>query len=146
MARPSRLTDEMQDKLVALLEAGQFASVACRLAGVAESTYYLWMEKGATAKSGRYLEFSEAIKKADAMAEARRVETIRVAGTDPKSWPASAWWLERRHPDRYGRRAVEVSGPKGGPIPLQATVFDVSKMTDEQIDAFIAKADRARAK
>lgn len=26
------------------------------------------------------------------------------------------WRLERRHPDRYGRRTVEVTGPDGGPI------------------------------
>lgn len=145
MARPSKLTVELVDTLVALFEAGQFASVACRLAGIGETTFYRWLEEGGQAKTGRKREFWEAIKKAEAMAEARRVDIIRQAGAEPKTWQAAAWWLERRFPSRYGRRAVELSGPGGGPIPVEAAVYDFSKMTTEQIDAFLAKAGRGRA-
>lgn len=44
----------------------------------------------------------------------------RTTTTEQKAgqWTAAAWWLERRMPERYARR-VEVSGPEGGPIPVE---------------------------
>jgi hypothetical protein len=41
----------------------------------------------------------------------------------PPDWRASAWWLERRDPGSFGKAAelaVEVSGPGGGPVQVEA--------------------------
>jgi len=35
-------------------------------------------------------------------------------------WQAAAWRLERKYPDKWGRRRVEVTGPGGGPVQTQA--------------------------
>lgn len=34
------------------------------------------------------------------------------------NWTAAAWWLERRHPEEYGRRRIELTGDGGGPISV----------------------------
>jgi hypothetical protein len=57
--RPSKLTPEIQDRICASLRAGNYACVAARLAGIAESTFYDWLEQGKRARSGRFSEFSE---------------------------------------------------------------------------------------
>ena len=93
-----------------------------------------------------FVEFVEAVTRARAIAERkhqRNVERIAMGGevieTREEShpdgtvvkiekralgdWRASAFYLERVHPKRWGRRqAIEVSGPEGGPIGIDASV------------------------
>jgi transposase-like protein len=57
--RRTKLTPEIQDRIYASLRAGNYACVAARLAGIAESTFYDWLEQGKRARSGRFSEFSE---------------------------------------------------------------------------------------
>lgn len=66
--------------------------------------------------------FSQRYKKAMSDAEAFHLQVIRgqaFAGV----WQASAWWLERRMPEEYGRKdSMAVQGVEGGvPITMQAT-------------------------
>jgi len=35
------------------------------------------------------------------------MQNLRNAARDEKHWRASVWWLERRAPERYGRRAPD---------------------------------------
>lgn len=101
MARPTKLTPELQAKIAGAIAAGNYQETACELAGIHPSTFYLWMARG---EGGRkpYSEFFEAIKKAEAAAEAKRIQQItKASDTD---WKAAAWYLERRYPDRWGRR------------------------------------------
>ncbi len=80
------------------------------MAGVSESSYYSWLNK--------YPEFSEAIKKATI--QFKRVHLSKIAADE--SWQASAWILERRFPDEYGKRPVEVMGKDGGPMKIDEVV------------------------
>ena len=48
------------------------------------------------------IEFVESTKKAEAEAICRNVAVINVAART--QWQASAWYLERRYPDDYGRK------------------------------------------
>jgi hypothetical protein len=45
----------------------------------------------------------DGIEKAESVAEHRHVAIVRKAA-ESGAWQAAAWWLERRHPDVYGRR------------------------------------------
>jgi hypothetical protein len=38
------------------------------------------------------------------------------------------WRLERRHPQKYGRQVHEISGPDGGPIPIESESERVAKV------------------
>jgi hypothetical protein len=100
--RPSKLTPAVQKRIAKLVSEGNYPETAARLAGISPSTFYAWILRGRKDKRGPYSEFLESIKKASAVAEAKAVAEIRRAGR--KNWTASATFLERRFPTRWGRR------------------------------------------
>ncbi len=102
MGRPSKLTPETQKKLVEAISAGNFYETACTHAGIEYQTFRNWMKAGEQATNGRFFDFFEAITRAEAEAEMRAVEMIRQAM--PDDWRAAVALLERRHPDRWGRK------------------------------------------
>lgn len=99
--RASKLTPETQARIVGALEAGCYFGAACQAAGIDESTGYRWMERGERGEAG-YREFREAVKKAEGAAEAGAVAAIRSA-YQGGTWQAAAWYLERKHPERWGK-------------------------------------------
>jgi transposase len=107
VGRRSRLTPTVRNPIVRTLASGCYRQTAAEVAGVGKSTLYRWLEQGEhDFEDGRttpYRELWEATKKAEADAEVEAIELIREAAT--RSWQAAAWLLERKYPDRWGRRA-----------------------------------------
>ena len=121
MGRPTKLTPEVQDRIIQALKAGNYVETAAEYAGIGKTTFYRWMEQGAKASRGIYREFRDAVTRARAEAEARNVAIIQKAA--PDDWRAAAWWLERAFPDRWGpRQKLEHSGPDGAPIAAEVRV------------------------
>lgn len=117
MGRPTKLTPRVQEIVTKALEAGAFFSVACELAGIGDSTGYRWIEEGDKGRSP-YREFRDAVKKAEAASEFDALATIRGAARDG-TWQAAAWYLERKHPDRWGKRVpMPVPDATHGEDPL----------------------------
>lgn len=58
------------------------------------------------------------------------VGRIREAARAPKHWTAAAWYLERKHPERWGRRRLEITGPEGDPIELRALEMPVNRVAE----------------
>lgn len=100
--RPSKLNDETTEKLCYYISQGNYFDTACKLVGIDYSTFRAWIVKGEEEGKGRFFDFSEAIKRAEAEAEAKRVELILKAGKY-QDWKANAWYLERKYPDRWGK-------------------------------------------
>ena len=105
MGRKTKLTPEVQDLICQAIRAGNYARVAAAYAGITEATYYNWLKRGETAKSGLYFDFFEAVKKAEADAQTRNVAIIQQAAK--KTWQAAAWWLERKFPNDWGKQVQE---------------------------------------
>ena len=63
------------------------------------------MEDGEGEVINMYSEFSEAVKKARAEAEGAHIRNIRKAA-DNGTWQASAWFLERSFPQKWGKRST----------------------------------------
>jgi hypothetical protein len=120
MARPIKLTPEIQKALCDCLRSGCYAVTACARAGISESTYYLWLQKG-EAGQRPYLEFLESVKKADADAEALLAATVMRVALDSENpcWQAAMTMLERRHPERWGRRLVEAKVAIDGEVTIE---------------------------
>ncbi len=155
MARPTKLTPDVQTKICTAIQAGNYIETASAFAGINKSTLYEWLKRGGdelarVAKDARFrvlasetifVEFSNAVEEALAQSELHDVLIIQRAASGYDvlvtkevldkdgnvkvlktnshefDWRASAWRLERKFPDRWGRREkVEVSGEGGGPV------------------------------
>lgn len=120
--RPSKLTQEVQDQIVQILQAGNWLETASAYAGVDPSTVRRWMAKGEGEDAEEpYRAFCAAIKQARAQAEIRAVTLIQKAAQDG-TWQASAWYLERSHPDRWGRKRLEITGADSQPVRVEVDV------------------------
>ena len=107
--QPTKCTATVTKAMADCIRKGNYISTACALAGVSYQSYSNWMERGgfdseADTKSP-YVAFFEAVKKAESDAESEMVEAVRkAAGAGSQHWAAAMTWLERRHPDRWGKR------------------------------------------
>jgi transposase-like protein len=143
MARPSKLTPETKDRIVAAIRAGNYAEPAARSAGISEATYHRWMKRGERESKGIYRDFYEEVRRAEADAEVEAVARLRKAM--PDDWRACLSYLERRYTERWGRRrAHEHTGAGGAPLRLAQVMFEDDE-TRKALDEALKAAGRARA-
>lgn len=119
IGRPSKLTPAVKQRLLDAIRAGNYFEAACVYAGIGETTFYRWMEKGEKANSGEFREFWESVKRAEAEAEARIVALWQQE--IPGNWQAARDFLARRYPERWASREkvhTELTGKDGGPIEI----------------------------
>jgi transposase len=134
MGRPTKLTPEIQDKIIDAIQAGNYQDAAARYAGIDPATYYRWMSKGEDPDSP-YSEFREAIERAKAAAEVESVAIIKLAARDG-TWQAAAWWLERTRPQKFGRKErYEVTGAEGGNLQVNVSMQDLEEKVSRILDA-----------
>ena len=119
--RPTKLDERTQEKIVSAIKAGNYIETAAAYAGISKNTLYEWLKRGErekqrVEKSNKakikkseeiYVIFTDAVEKALAEAEMRDVLIIGKAAE--KEWQAAAWRLERKFPDRWGKRVIEMS-------------------------------------
>lgn len=115
MARPSKLTPEIQTRLCRLLQAGNTHEVSAEACGINVSTFYRWVRDKP--------EFAAAVEQAEAEAEAVLVARISQAAANG-SWRAAGWLLERRNPDKWGREGRSESA--SAPSDAVGSLYEVS--------------------
>lgn len=140
MGRPSKIDDVILlpdgkggqvprvrwEVIVERVRAGSYPEVAAASTGIDPRTYYRWkvlgedrIENGKVrrARPG-YRQFRQALARAEAEGEMLAVAHLQKAM--PDDWRASAWYLERRGPDRWRRRdSLYHGGPAEGDAPLE---------------------------
>lgn len=127
LGRPSPIGDAaiVQDFLKAL-EDGDYIQTAADYAGISHDTITRWMKRGEAGEEP-FAAFCVACKRATARAEHNALEKVRKAGADPRFWAAEMTYLERRHPEKWGRRNESQDGPRVlVQIGVQATDVQVS--------------------
>lgn len=118
--RPSCLTAKVEKEFVELLKSGCYIETACAVVGIGRSTYYDWIKRANDSlESNRYTKFRDKVRKAQAWAEARDV--IIVSRHAEHNWRAAAWLMERKYPQRWGRRKHR----KLGKVPVKPVVNPV---------------------
>jgi hypothetical protein len=110
IGRKSKLTPELQAQIVLELSNGSSIRSACEAVDITPATYCNWMVWGAKQSSGAYFEFVEAIKKVEEDEEAWHVRNIKKHSEF--MWTASAWYLERKHPDKWAKREPVAPQPQ----------------------------------
>jgi len=114
-------TDEGREKVAKLLQAlrgGNFREVACEWAGIPERTFRAWMQEGEAGAPQSSVDFCRQVMEAEKAAEIRNVAFVmKAAEEDPKH---AEWWLERKHPERWGRKERhELTGAGGGALQVE---------------------------
>lgn len=138
MARPTKLTQEVQDRIMSAVQAGNYLDTAANFAGIDGSTMRRWVQKGdAPSAKEPYRSFCTALKSARAAAEVRSVALIQQAATGG-TWQAAAWYLERSYPERWGRTRVEVTGgTSGDSSPIRVEVS--AEALEAKLRSLVAK-------
>ena len=138
MARPTKLTEELRDRIVKAVRAGNYAEAAARSCGIAPSTYYRWLQRGSLETTGVYHDFADAIHRAEGEAEVHAVAILRRAmGED---WRAALAYLERRHPGGWRRhQTTEVLRSDAD----RHETLDLSRLSDKELE--LLEQLRARA-
>jgi transposase len=120
MARPIKLSLEIQESICQAIRAGNYIETAAAFAGIDKTTLYDWLKRGARAKGSAdavFVGFSHSVQKALSDSEVTDVATIGVAAKE--NWQAAAWRLERKFPERWGRKdSVKHSGDTEAPIKV----------------------------
>ena len=84
------------------ISVGAYIEDACIFAGISSRQYRRWRElaeQGIEPYATRWVE----INKSEANAVVRNLFNIQNASNNG-TWQASAWLLERKYPDKYGRK------------------------------------------
>jgi hypothetical protein len=111
--RPSALTNtESVAELLTAIEEGSYLATACDLAGIHENTVAAWLKRGEAGEEP-FKTFQWAYKRACARAEHDMVTEVRKAAkAGPQYWAAGMTYLERRQPDKWGKRQDDSNQPK----------------------------------
>lgn len=96
MARPTKLTPEIQDKIVNFVSQGNYRSVAAQAVGIHPDTFHTWMTK----ERQPYLRFRMAILEAEANAQRLMVSCVMKAAIGGE-WRAALEYLSRKFPDEW---------------------------------------------
>jgi hypothetical protein len=109
-------------------------SLACARAGISEDSLSAWRKKGAEGKEP-YASFAEELKRAEGDAVFMRLQHIEGAAINGQ-WQASAWLLERRYPEHFGRKdrlQAEVTGKDGGPVQSLGLAMSLEQLQDPDV-------------
>jgi len=132
MARKTKLTPALQQAIISAVAGGVPHAQAALLVDVPNATANEWRQRGEGRDPERpctplYAAYAAALQKAEAQFEARRLlrinqvaeggvvihektttypdgRVVREVQRTAPQWQPSAWLLERRWPERYGRR------------------------------------------
>lgn len=128
---PSKLNPSTHETIVNAIRAGAYIETAAAMADVGRSTLHAWLRRGANETSGPYREFHRDVSKAAAASEVHDVALIGKAAESV--WQAAAWRLERKHPERWGRRQVIQVGTSDD--LLKSAEIELANLSDQELAA-----------
>lgn len=116
VGRPTKLTEEVQQKICEALEGGNFRSTSAWFAGVSYRTFKEWMAEGKANPQGPTGAFRLAVIESEKRAEIELVKLIKQAGV--KDAKHAEWLLSHRHAERWAeKKNVKLSGQvQTGPL------------------------------
>ena len=103
MARPCKLTPELQQIIGDNIALGLTYKLAAESAGLTYKTLNEWNQKGQTEKSGKYYQFAQYIKKCNDEGAKKLLESLNAAAKAGDT-RICMFILERRFPEEFGRR------------------------------------------
>lgn len=110
LARPTVLTDEAKALIVDMVSWGSYLKVACDAAGFSYRTLRYWQKawEDGEPNAQAHDDFFQSLKKAIAIGEGRAI--LKIQRGEP-GWQGSAWFLERRFPQRWAKKERPTEAP-----------------------------------
>jgi len=140
--RPTHFTPERREKILTALRIGNYRVVAARFGGVADATFYSWLER-AREERGRgevtdYTVFLDAVEVAEAQAEATLVANLMRQARDNPT--AAMGMLRTRFRDRWSEapQRMEITGKDGGPVAISPVL---AQLPEEVLDQHIRELE-----
>jgi DNA-directed RNA polymerase subunit F len=132
MARPCKLTPEIQHKIGENISLGLTYSLAAEASGITYKIFNQYMNRGKIDKSGKYYDFFKYIQKCNVDAAKELLERLNSAAKAGDT-RICMWILDRRFPDEFGRR-------------IYKKMNMVSENKNENVELIINDADGFRKK
>jgi hypothetical protein len=123
---PRKLTEAVIQGVRRIILEGNFRSVAAKRMRVGLRTFDRWMALGRRYPEGIYGRLRQAVLEAEAAAERLAVRGVLLAGHTEDARHLE-WWLERKHPERWGRYRGELAD-------LKKDVAELRKLIGEAAD------------
>ncbi len=136
LGRPSKLTPDVQQRIVQAITIGTHRQDAAEYAGIDAATFRRWMTRGLEEPDGPYSEFRTAIVEAEARAKITAMGCITKAARDG-DWKAASWWLQKKYPHQFSEQSqlfliskafeqIEAAADAAG-TPLDEGVWEPSR-------------------
>jgi hypothetical protein len=144
MGRPTKLTDELRDAIVALIDAGNFPATAAECCGVSRSAFYDWTAKGRDGQEP-YADFVDAIARARAQAKVNLVKVVQTHASLPKGGAHAQWLLEKLDRDQFGPQVrIQVANELERYVDVAERVLDRDQFA-RLLEAWAAADDSPEA-
>lgn len=144
MGASKKLTPARRERILYLLREGNYIETTAKACGVCSMSIHRWIRfgreiaqslqnnkdknpKDLNKEEKWYLSFYNDVVQAQAEAEASLVNTIKNAAE--KNWVAAMTLLERRHPERWGKREkIEHSGETKNNVDLSISGLSLGEL------------------
>jgi len=103
MAKPTKLTNEIKQKIDDCISLGLTCSLAASAAGVTYQTFNQWMKLGKDSTSGKYFDFHKHIEQRNAEGDLRILQKLNDEAK-AGNCQVCMFILERRFSEDFGRR------------------------------------------
>ncbi|HEY8597354.1 MAG TPA: hypothetical protein VIL85_02920 [Thermomicrobiales bacterium] len=158
VGRPTRLNEEIVKRLLEMFSLGASQADACRYAGVSHDSLQRWIAAG-RAELAAIEGMAEgehdcsdaavlvlAIDRAMGEFAKTQLANIKLAATSPNNWTASAWLLERRLPDDWGKREkVDHTHILLGEVERVAQERGLDAEATEKLKDFVREREKRRS-
>lgn len=142
MARHTKLTNKVKQKIGDGVSLGLTYALAASAAGVTYQTFNLWMQRGQTDKSGNYYLFYKYIQKCNADAAKVILERINEAAKAGDTQMCT-WILERRFSEDFGRRVYKKINvvSENQNVSVDIAVSDINGIRAQILEKFALGSD-----
>ena len=139
MARPTKLTTEIQQKIGNGVFLGLTYALAASATGVTYQTFNQWMKLGRDSTSGKYFDFYNHIEQRNAEGALRILYKLNDAAR-AGNCQVCMWILDRRFPEDFGRRVYKKTNvvSENQNVSVEIIVQDTDAIREE----ILAKFDR----
>ena len=137
MARPTKLTNEVQRKIGDGVSLGLTYAFAASAAGVTYQTFNQWMKLGKDSTSGKYFEFYKHIEQRNAEGALRILQKLNDAAK-AGNYQVCMFILERRFSEDFGRRVYKKTNvvSENQNVNVDITVNDADGIRAQILEKF----------